>query len=286
MTQNGQKEISLGHSPDSDDAFMFYALVAGKLPDGNFRFRQEVTDIESLNELAEREAIDLTAVSIHAYGFLRQKYWLLPCGGSMGEGYGPRVVALRNRTREELARARIVIPGRKTSAVMALSFYLGVRPEELSLIVRPFDRILEAVRAGEAEAGLVIHEGQLTYEDQGLSLCVDLGQWWKTETGLPLPLGGNAVRKGLGIALARECARLLRESIRWGLQHRQEALEYAAGFARGLSPEKLDEFVEMYANERTFDYGPEGRQAIEEFLRRGKELGMLPANGGVDWLPE
>jgi 1,4-dihydroxy-6-naphthoate synthase len=286
MTQSGQKEISLGHSPDADDAFMFYALVAGKLPSGAIRFRQEVTDIESLNELARKEAIDLTAVSIHAYGFLRDNYWLLPCGGSMGEGYGPRVVSARSMTREELSRARIAIPGRKTSAVMALSLYLGIGPEKLPLIVRPFDRILDSVRSGEAEAGLVIHEGQLTYADEGLALCVDLGHWWKEETGLPLPLGGNALRKTLGIDLARECARLLRESIRWGLQHRSEALQYAAGFSRGLSAEKLDQFVEMYANERTFDYGTEGRQAIELFLRRGREIGMLPASAGVDWLPE
>ncbi len=265
---------------------MFYALVAGKLDSGNLRFRQEVTDIETLNELAEKKAIDLTAVSIHAYGFLRKDYWLLPCGGSMGEGYGPRVVSPHRKTREELARSRIAIPGRKTSAVMALSLYLGMRPEELNLVVHPFDRILEAVRSGEAEAGLVIHEGQLTYGDEGLSLCVDLGQWWKAETGLPLPLGGNAARKELGIDIARECTRLLRESIRWGLQHRREALEYAAGFSRGLSPQRVDEFVDMYANERTFDYGAEGRQAIEEFLRRGKVLGMLPASAGVDWLPE
>ncbi|VVM04783.1 menaquinone biosynthesis family protein [Methylacidimicrobium tartarophylax] len=286
MTQSGQREISLGHSPDADDAFMFYALVAGKLPSGAIRFRQEVTDIESLNELARNEAIDLTAVSIHAYGFLRDNYWLLPCGGSMGEGYGPRVVSAKSMTREELSRARIAIPGRKTSAVMALSLYLGIGPEKLPLIVRPFDRILDSVRSGEAEAGLVIHEGQLTYADEGLALCVDLGHWWKEETGLPLPLGGNALRKTLGIDLARECARLLRESIRWGLQHRSEALQYAAGFSRGLSTEKLDQFVEMYANERTFDYGTEGRQAIELFLRRGREIGMLPASAGVDWLPE
>ena len=280
------REISLGHSPDSDDAFMFYALVAGKLDSGNLRFRQEVTDIETLNELAEKKAIDLTAVSIHAYGFLRKDYWLLPCGGSMGEGYGPRVVSPHRKTREELARSRIAIPGRKTSAVMALSLYLGVRPEELHLEVHPFDRILETVRSGAVQAGLVIHEGQLTYADEGLSLCVDLGQWWKAETGLPLPLGGNAVRKELGTRIAGECTRLLRESVRWGLEHRQEALAYASDFSRGLSPEKLDEFVEMYANERTFDYGPEGRRAIEEFLRQGRALGILPEGAGVDWVPE
>ncbi|VVM06647.1 1,4-dihydroxy-6-naphthoate synthase [Methylacidimicrobium cyclopophantes] len=286
MLQSGLREISLGHSPDADDAFMFYALVAGKLSSGDLRFRQEVSDIESLNELAEKKAVDLTAVSIHAYGFLRNDYWLLPCGGSMGEGYGPRLVSSRRKTKEELVRTRIAIPGRKTSAVMALSLYLGVPPEELSLVVRPFDRILETVRSGGAETGLVIHEGQLTYAEEGLTLCADLGEWWKAETGLPLPLGGNAVRKDLGIDLAKECTRLLRESIRWGLQHREEALAYAAGFSRGLSPEKVDEFVGMYANERTFDYGAEGRKAIEEFLRRGRELGMLPASAGVDWLPE
>ncbi len=264
---------------------MFYALVAGKLSSETLRFRQEVTDIESLNELARKTAIDLTAVSIHAYGFLREDYWLLPCGGSMGEGYGPRVVSAQKKTREELARARMAIPGLKTSAVMALSLYLGVHPEELHLEVHPFDRILETVRSGEAEAGLVIHEGQLTYADEGLSLCVDLGQWWRQETGLPLPLGGNAIRKELGIGIAKECTRLLQESIRWGLEHRSEALEYAAGFSRGLSPKRVDEFVEMYANERTFDYGADGRQAIEEFLQRGRALGILPASAGVDWVP-
>lgn len=281
-----QREVRLGHSPDSDDAFLFCALVTGKLSGGTLRFRQEVTDIESLNELARKGAIDLTAISIHAYGFLRQAYWLLPCGGSMGEGYGPRVVSARSMGPAELARARIAIPGLRTSAVLALSLYLGLRPEQLRLEVCPFDRILEAVRSGEVQAGLVIHEGQLTYADGGLCLCVDLGRWWKEETGLPLPLGGNALRKDLGVDIARECTRLLRESIRWGLDHRSEALEYAARFSRGLSPERVDEFVGMYANERTFDYGPDGRRAIEEFLRRGWMLGMLPSGVGVDWAPE
>ena len=264
----------IGHSPDPDDAFMFFGIASGRVDTGSFRIEQVLEDIESLNRRALRQELEVSAVSIHAYAHLADAYALMPCGASMGEGYGPLVVAREPLTREALASATIAIPGTLTSAFLALRLYLG---RDFEHRVVPFDRILDVVAEGGADAGLVIHEGQLTYARQGLHRIVDLGVWWGELTGgLPLPLGGNAVRRDLGLPAMRELTRILRDSIDYGLTHREEALAYALDFGRGLDGALADRFVGMYVNDLTRDYGERGREAIRRFLREGAEAGMVP----------
>ena len=272
-----QQLIRVGHSPDPDDAFMFYALAKDKIDTGPYRFEHELVDIETLNRRAFSGELELTAVSLHAYAHLHDKYLLCACGASMGDNYGPMVVARDQRPLADLRKATIAVPGTLTTAYLALRMCLGV---DFAHVVVPFDEILDVVAAGEYEdkkidAGLIIHEGQLTYGDQQLKLIVDLGKWWRKETGLPLPLGANAIRKDLGRETIDEVTRLLKQSIQYGLEHRAEALDYALGFGRGLDRGKADEFVGMYVNEWTLDFGPRGREAVKQLLARGYQAGVI-----------
>lgn len=277
MSEPVQK-IRVGHSPDADDAFMFYALARGKIDTGRYQFTHELVDIETLNRRAFSGELELTAVSLHAYAHLTDLYALCTCGASMGDRYGPMVVARKPCGLESLRRATIAVPGTLTTAYLALRLCLG---SEFEHVVVPFDEILDVVVAGtyqgrSIDAGLIIHEGQLTYAGQNLSLIVDTGQWWFEQTGLPLPLGANAVRKDLGADAMRDVQRLLRESVEYGLAHRRDALDYALGFGRGLDRDKADEFVGMYVNHWTLDFGPVGRQAVAELLARGHAAGVIP----------
>jgi 1,4-dihydroxy-6-naphthoate synthase len=275
--------IRVAHSPDSDDAFMFYALATGKIDTGDIEFIHELQDIETLNRRALAAELEVTAVSIHAYAYLADKYALLPHGASMGEGYGPRLVAPRLYSRAQLSGLTIAVPGTLTSAYLALKMYTP----DVQTVVVPFDEILERVAAGEHDAGLLIHEGQLTYQDAGLHLIVDLGEWWAAETnGLPLPLGGNAIRRDLGAELIQRASRLLRASIAYGLEHRTEALVHAESYGRGLDRSQTDEFVSMYVNQRTLDYGADGRRAVQLFLDRGHEAGLIPHRVSVDFVED
>jgi 1,4-dihydroxy-6-naphthoate synthase len=277
--------IRLGHSPDPDDAFMFYALAEELIPTDGFRFEHILRDIETLNDWAREGRLEVTAVSVHAYAYLSDRYRLLPHGASMGERYGPIVVARGDLDLAELPRLRVAVPGRLTSAFLQLQLAVGRIDEPL---ITPFDRILDVVEAGEADAGLVIHEGQLTYARQGLRSVLDLGEWWDDLTGgLPLPLGANAVRRDLdeGDTLPR-LSRLLRQSIAYGLEHRRGALAHAERFGRGLDEELADRFVGMYVNERTLDYGDDGRAAVAELLRRGHEAGLLERAPVVDFVED
>ena len=277
--------IRLGHSPDPDDAFMFYALAEGLIPTDGFRFEHILRDIETLNDWAREGRLEVTALSVHAYAYLSDRYRLLPHGASMGERYGPIVVARGDLDPAELPRLRVAVPGRLTSAFLQLQLAVGRIDEPL---LTPFDRILDVVEAGEADAGLVIHEGQLTYARQGLRSVLDLGEWWDDLTGgLPLPLGANAVRRDLdeGDTLPR-LSRLLRRSIAYGLEHRSGALAHAERFGRGLDEELADRFVGMYVNDRTLDYGEDGRAAVAELLRRGHEAGLLERAPVVDFVED
>ncbi len=270
--------IRVGHSPDPDDAFMFYALAKHKIDTGDFEFQHELVDIETLNQRAFSGELELTAVSLHAYAFLTDKYALCPCGASMGDQYGPMVVARKQFTVEDLRTKTIAVPGKLTTAFLALRLCLGA---DFRFVLVPFDQILDVVEAGQyqgqaVDAGLIIHEGQLTYGDRRLELVVDTGKWWYDETGLPLPLGANAIRKDLGPELMRDVNRLLKESIRYGLEHRQEALDYALQYGRDLDRSKADTFVGMYVNDWTLDFGPRGRQAVAELLARGHAAGVIP----------
>ncbi len=271
-------QIRVGHSPDADDAFMFYALANGKIDTGRYVFRHELVDIETLNRRAFSGELELTALSLHAYAHLTDRYVLCTCGASMGDRYGPMLVARTKQPLEAYRQAAIAVPGMLTTAYLALRLCLG---KEFRQVVVPFDQITDVVLAGQhdgqpIDAGLIIHEGQLTYAQQNLELIVDTGQWWYEQTGLPLPLGANGVRKDLGPAVIADVQRLLRASIEYGLQHRREALEYALGFGRGLDPAKADEFVGMYVNDWTLDFGPRGRQAVTELLARGYAAGVIP----------
>jgi 1,4-dihydroxy-6-naphthoate synthase len=267
--------IHVAHSPDSDDAFMFYALAEGKIDTGALRYEHELSDIESLNRRALHGELEVSAVSIHAYAYLHRTYALLSSGSSMGDGYGPRLVATAaapSDPRAALRGLRIGVPGKLTTACLALSLY---QPEHTP-VVMPFDQIEEAVHRGEVDVGLLIHEGQLTYADEGLQLWEDLGAWWLRETGLPLPLGGNVVRRDLGDAIIAQIARDLRSSIEYGLAHRRPALEHAKQFNRGIGDERTDTFVGMYVNEWTVDYGPRGRAAVQLLLDRAVAAGLVP----------
>ncbi len=272
------RRIRVGHSPDADDAFMFHALAKGKINTGPYRFEHELVDIETLNRRALRGELELTAVSLHAYAYLNERYLLCSCGASMGERYGPMVVARREMTLGELAEANIAVPGPRTTAYLVLRLCLGA---DFRYAVVPFDRILDAVAEGEyrgrrIDAGLIIHEGQLTYPQRNLRLIVDTGQWWFERTGLPLPLGANAIRKDLGEEAIGDVHRLLRESIVHGLEHREEALDYAMSFSRGLERSKADRFVDMYVNRWTLDFGPVGREAVARLLAEGHAAGVIP----------
>ncbi len=276
------RTIRVCHSPDSDDAFMFYALAAGKIDTGNLRYEHELQDIESLNQRALKGELEVTAVSIHAYAYLADRYKLLPHGASMGDRYGPRLVARSSMKREDTVNKRIAIPGPMTSAYLALRLY----QPEFTPVPMAFDRIEEAVAAGEVDLGLLIHEGQLTFGDNGLHLVVDLGEWWHGETGLPLPLGGNVVRKDLGDDLIRTLSRHLRSSIAYSLENRSAALDHAMRYARGLDRARADTFVGMYVNDWTLDYGERGRSAVRLLLERGAAAGVIPHRVNVEFVED
>ncbi len=273
-----QRTLTLGHSPDPDDAFMFYALAKGRIPTPGYRYEHVLQDIQTLNERATRGELDITAISLHAYAYVSEQYALLPCGASMGDGYGPLLVARHAHSREEIARRRIAVPGTMTSAYLALQLWLGRPGRELDCVVEPFDRIFDAVKTGRAEVGLIIHEGQLTWKQEGLTVCEDLGVWWGRENdGLPLPLGGNVIHKRHAPELRRQVADHLAASIRYGLEHRAEAVEYALQFARDMGRELADRFVGMYVNNWTLDYGERGRESIRRFLGRAAAAGLIPS---------
>jgi 1,4-dihydroxy-6-naphthoate synthase len=276
------KLIHIAHSPDSDDAFMFYALTQGLLATDGLKIDHVLRDIETLNQAAFEGTYEITALSFHGYAHLTDRYQLMPSGASFGDGYGPIVVVREPMSRDDLAGQTIAIPGQLTTAHMALRLW---QPDVKTTIV-PFDRILETVRDGEAVAGVCIHEGQLTYQDMGLHAAVDLGAWWKGETGLPLPLGGNGIKRDLDEDLKRRLCRLLRQSIDYGLDHRAEALDYAVRYARGLEddPERSDRFVGMYVNEWTRDYGEPGRRAVRLLLDRAFEAGILEKRPNVEFI--
>jgi 1,4-dihydroxy-6-naphthoate synthase len=276
------RRVRIGHSPDPDDAFMYYAIAAGRIDTAGYAVEQVLEDIESLNRRALAGELEVTAISIHAYAHLADRYALMACGASMGDGYGPIVVARSALDPRDLPGKMIAIPGTLTSAYLALRIFLG---REFRFVVVPFDRILDEVASGRADAGLIIHEGQLTYASQGLAKIVDLGVWWGERTaGLPLPLGGNAVRRDLGPAASRALAKMYKDSIAFALSHRHEALGYAKGFGRGLDDELNDRFVGMYVNELTLDYGERGRRAIQRFLDEGTAAGIIPPVGPVTFV--
>lgn len=279
------KTFTIGHSPDPDDAFVHYALLEHKIDTDGYQFVQKLADIQTLNQLALEEGLDITAISAHAYAYVADKYALLPCGASMGDGYGPIVIARSLMGPSKLFRARIAIPGYLTSAFLALQLWLGCKANELNWIAMPFDQILLAVSRGDVDAGLIIHEGQLTWADYDLCLCVDLGSWWKqTHGGLPLPLGLNAVHKRISDAERVKIAQLLRLSIEYGLNHREQALEYALQFARGLDRKLGDRFIAMYVNRWTIDLGAEGREAVQLFLQEAESAGLIPRLPQFDWI--
>ena len=268
-----RRRLTLGHSPDPDDAFMFYALAAGKIDTGDLELVHQLEDIETLNQRALREELDVTAVSLHAYAYVQDRYVLLPHGASMGVGYGPMVVARKPMAVEDLKRGLVAVPGTMTTAFLALRLAVGA----FRFRVVPFDRILDAVAAGDVDAGLIIHEGQLTYRNQGLEKILDLGAWWSERTqGMPLPLGGNAIRRSLGPLLISRVSELLKASILYGLEHRQPALTHALAYARDMGRDQADTFVGMYVNDLTVDYGDEGRRAVERLLTEGFEAGIVP----------
>jgi 1,4-dihydroxy-6-naphthoate synthase len=273
--------ITVGHSPDPDDAFMFYALAHDRIDTGDLTFRHELQDIETLNRRALRGELEVTAISIHAYAYLLDKYALLPSGCSMGDRYGPMVVARRPMSIDELKTIRIAVPGTMTTAFLALRLLL---PGGFEHGVVPFDRIIDEVAKGNYDAGLIIHEGQLTFQNQGLHLVVDLGVWWQEKTGLPLPLGGNVVRRDLGPEVMAQLSRLLKESIRYGLAHRDDALAYALKYARDMDRSLADRFVGMYVNDWTLDYGPRGREAVRRLLDEAHQAGVIPKPVAVDFV--
>jgi 1,4-dihydroxy-6-naphthoate synthase len=264
--------IHVAHSPDSDDAFMFYALAEGLIDTEGLQYVHELQDIETLNQRALKGELEVTAVSIHAYAYLSDRYALLPHGSSMGDRYGPRLVARTPMRRSDVKAKRVAIPGPLTSAYLALRLYMP----DFDPVPTPFDQIEDAVVAGDVDLGLLIHEGQLTYQERGLHLVADLGEWWFGDTGLPLPLGGNVVRKDLGDDLTHKISRHLRASIAYGLQHRSQALDHAMRYARGLDRGMADTFVGMYVNDWTLDYGERGREAVRQFLGRGVAAGVIP----------
>jgi 5,8-dihydroxy-2-naphthoate synthase len=281
-TEKEPREIKLAHSPDSDDAFMFYALATHKLATPGYKYTHILSDIQSLNEAALTETYDVTALSFAAYPSLRDKYILLDCGASFGEGYGPIVVATSPMKPHDLKGKRIGVPGLKTSAYLTLKLY----EPNFEPVVLPFDKIIDAVRKEVVEAGLLIHEGQLFFPQLGLHRVVDLGIWWQELTSMPLPLGGNGVRRALGVEVSRLIAKTIRDSVAYGLEHREEALNYAMQFARDMDAELADKFVGMYVNRWTLGYGDKGKKAVRELIERGTAAGLLPGPATVEFLDE
>jgi 1,4-dihydroxy-6-naphthoate synthase len=275
-------EIKLAHSPDSDDAFMFYGLATGKVRSPGLKFSHVLADIETLNQAAAQEIYDVTAFSFAAYPFLRDKYVLLDCGASFGEGYGPIIVSQHPLKREDLSKCRIGVPGLRTSAYMALKLY----EPRIEPVVMGFDTILDAVKNSVVDAGLLIHEGQLFFSQMGLHRVADLGQWWLEQTGLPLPLGGNAVRRALGPTVGLQIGTAIHDSVAYALDHREAAVNYAMQFARDMDPELADKFIGMYVNKWTLGYGDRGRQAVNEFLKRGVDAGLIPGPPDAEFLME
>lgn len=278
-------QLTLGHSPDPDDAFMFYALARDLIPQGRFRFEHILQDIQTLNERALKGELDISAISIHAYPYVCENYALLPSGASMGDGYGPMLVSRKPMSRDEVLKSRIAVPGTMTSAFLALQLWGGIPGEHLKYSVVPFDQIFDAVREDRADVGLIIHEGQLTYEQEGLVLCEDLGVWWASQNeGLPLPLGGNVIHKRHSPHVRREISDLLTRSIQYSLDHRTEAVEYALQWARDMGHDLADRFVGMYVNHWTLDYGDRGRESIRRFLSRGVSMGVVPAMPALEFV--
>jgi 1,4-dihydroxy-6-naphthoate synthase len=281
------QRLTLGHSPDPDDAFMFYGLAKGLVPSHGFEFEHVLQDIQTLNERATRGELDISAISIHAFAYVSDKYALLPSGASMGDGYGPMLVAKRKFSKDEIARLKIAVPGTMTSAFLALQLWMGKSAREFSYVVVPFDEIFDAVRAGNADVGLIIHEGQLTFQNEGLVVCEDLGAWWKREQdGLPLPLGGNVIHKRFEPATRKTLSNILTASIRFSLDHRAEAVEHSLQYARGMSKDLADRFVGMYVNHWTMDYGEKGRESIRRFLTSGQQRGLLPKVPRIEFVGE
>jgi 1,4-dihydroxy-6-naphthoate synthase len=275
-------DIKLAHSPDSDDAFMFYGLATQKVKSPGLKFSHVLADIETLNQAASQEIYDVTALSFAAYPYLRDKYMLLDCGASFGEGYGPIVVSQHPLKREDLAKCRIAVPGLRTSAYLTLKLY----EPRIEPVVMGFDQILDAVKNSVVDAGLLIHEGQLFFSQMGMHKVVDLGQWWLEQTGLPLPLGGNGVRRALGPAVGLQIGRAIHDSVAYALDHRESAVNYAMQFARDMDPELADKFIGMYVNKWTLGYGDRGHQAVREFLKRGVDAGLIPGPPDADFLIE
>ena len=281
VTPSGVREISIAHSPDSDDAFMFYGLATGKIRVPGYKFTHTLCDIETLNHKAMDEAFyDVTAISFHAYPYLQKNYALMACGGSVGENYGPMIVASHRITPEQIGKVRIAVPGTLTTAYLTLKMFAP----EIETVTVPFDQIIPEVIAGNFDAGLIIHEGQLTYAASGLHKVIDLGVWWREQTGLPLPLGGNAIRRSLGDEVMLTVTQALRDSIQHALDHREAALEYSMQFARDLDPRLANRFVSMYVNERTLNYGDDGKEAIRKLLNLGHERGLIPMTAQVDFI--
>lgn len=280
-----QQTLTLGHSPDPDDAFMFYALAKDLIPTHGYRFEHILQDIQTLNERATRGELDISAVSIHAYSYLSDQYVLLPSGASMGDGYGPMLVSPKAKDRATIARSKIAVPGTMTSAFLALQLWLGKPAREIDYIVVPFDEIFAAVKAGKAEVGLIIHEGQLTYQNEGLEVSVDLGAWWKqTQDGLPLPLGGNVIHRRFAPAVRKTVSDILTASIQYSLDHRAEAVRHALQYARDMGVELADKFVGMYVNHWTLDYGDPGRESIRRFLAMGHDQGLIPKKAEIEFV--
>lgn len=289
MAADGKRVFTLGHSPDPDDAFMFYAMAEHKIDLRGYEFEHRLEDIQTLNERAMRAELDISAISIHAYAYVSDRYALLSCGASMGDGYGPMLVATDpaaptaaspNELREWLRGKLIAVPGKMTSAYLALQLYLG----DFEHVVVPFDQIFDAVKSGRAAVGLIIHEGQLTYASAGFQKLLDLGEWWKNKTSLPLPLGGNVLRKGLPPQVQSDLSQIIRESIDYGLAHREAAVRHALPYAREMDAALAGEFIGMYVNDYTRDYGDSGRQAIREFLREASERGYLPVAPALEFV--
>ncbi len=277
--------LTLGHSPDPDDAFMFYALARNLIPTHGFHFEHILQDIQTLNERATRGELDITAVSFHAYPHVSSHYALLPAGASMGDGYGPMLVAKRKFARDEIAKKKIAVPGTLTSAFLALQLWLDRPAKEFDHLVVPFDQIFHAVRSGMADVGLIIHEGQLTYENEGLVVCEDLGAWWGRENeGLPLPLGGNVIHKRFPASMRKMVSDILTASIRYSLDHRAEAVQHALQYARDMGRDLADRFVGMYVNHWTLDYGERGREAIRRFLGKAFERGLIPHESRLEFV--
>ena len=275
------REIKIAHSPDSDDAFMFYGLATNKVRVPGYKFTHTLTDIEALNQRAMTDQFyDVTAISFHAYPYIQENYTLMACGGSVGDGYGPMIVASKNYTLDEVKKLRIAVPGTLTTAYLTLKLFAP----DIETVTVDFDKIIPAVLSGEFDAGLIIHEGQLTYGRDGLTKILDLGMWWNEQTGLPLPLGGNAIRRSLGHDVQLITTNALRESIQHALDHREAALEYAMQFARDLDASLANRFVGMYVNDRTLNYGDDGREAIRKLLDMGYERGVIPFKANVDFV--